>query len=1145
MLQIVKDKAESGCFYIDPNSYNKKATELLNADEVLGYDESILCYFIAHDVIEELALRKLLDKKYALKSSIEGFLESIGSTLTIRRAFRVWLLDKIESEPEQVRLLIDATLSQSSLSAYWRDESLISILTSTKANEFFNSIETKLTENDFELMYRLTFLLRTACKEYDSTIASRLMNNNTSEDYLKNVFTQPKGQGWDFTINFIFKHRESLKNWRTIVPLLQDWTRKHRQGSTTSSAGKIALYKYEELMSDDHSRYSERDIEDHLVNVILNSAGEIKDELSGYFESVLNHDKPQRDKLVETLLTSLIDSAETVKALPEYVEKLAWLYWVAQPRDYEDYHGYRVRDIEREFGLSSFCEHHYHPESAYQTPVYYMLRCHPVKTFDFIIKLTNHSVETYAKSDRGKDVKAIPLIIEGAEYEHHIDCLLWNLYRGVSGGPDLLQSIHMALEKWLLELAEEDDGRLIEAICKDLLKKSLSASITSVIVSIILAHPRKTFNVASLLFKIPELFIYDTRRYVADQTVRSLYSIGYGYDGKDYLRDERLKTCEDDFRKQSLEHVALNYQLISYDEEPIFEKSREIVWGILDEHYANLPPEHDQDEFDRTWRTYLARMDSRKMELKIESQEGNKTVISLNPAMDSKLKERNEQILSNLNDQNRYISLLMWSESKFRNEKEILSKYGQFNNDAKRVFGDTKAIVAQLELECDGTFELFYKNLPVYSCAVLLRDYVSSLEMEEINFCKDVIMSYISTLIEGDANYQFHDASEPAIATLPVIVNMFPDLMKGLKMVFLNLLFLGGETSKLVKHSIQNLMWDTFTNDALSILMGYMILNERYEDRRESRLKERDYDYQYDSIHDVKRRFVSQNEDIMISIIDNDLSFDHIDLTKCRLKSIATAIELLPIILVDSDMKKFFIEMMQYIACAIYNDKKDNSYDRIYRIIDKICPLILYSDQSDITNYLKPLINSFRFSENSYQLFSQFIAIEDKNPHYENFWYVWEQFFGKISDLSDNIDRNQNASETIKYYLLAHPYWDPGTTEWHSIKGKERIFFDRVVGKMGHASVVLYSIAKVLNDVGSQFALDGVTWLSSMINAHEYNNLERYTIEYIEKFIRRFILRNRQNVKRDKVLRDKVIRILDFLFEKGSIIGFLLREDIL
>jgi len=236
---------------------------------------------------------------------------------------------------------------------------------------------------------------------------------------------------------------------------------------------------------------------------------------------------------------------------------------------------------------------------------------------------------------------------------------------------------------------------------------------------------------------------------------------------------------------------------------------------------------------------------------------------------------------------------------------------------------------------------------------------------------------------------------------------------------------------------------------------------------------------------------------------------------------------------------------MQYIACAIYNDKKDNSYDRLYRIIDKICLLILYSDQSDITNYLKPLINSFRFSQNSYQLFSQFIAIEDRNPHYENFWYVWDQFFDKISDLCGNIDRNRNASETIKYYLLAHPYWNPGATEWHSIKKKEALFFERVVNKMGHASVVLYSIAKVLNEVGSQFQTEGVTWLSSMISAHEYNNLERYTIEYIETFIRRFVVVNKQSVRRDQLMKDKVVCILNFLFEHGSIMGFLLREEIL
>jgi hypothetical protein len=1145
MLQIVKNKADSGCFYIDPNSYDKKALELLNADEVLGYDESISCYFIAHDVIEELALRKLLDKEYACKSSFEGFFESIGCSLTIRRAFRAWLLDKIESEPEQVRLLIDAALSQSSLSAHWRDESLISILTSTKANELFPAIETKLKEKEFELMYRLTFLLRTACKEYDSSIASRVMNNNPSEDYLKYVFTQPKGQGWDYVIGFIFKQRESPINWRIIVPLLQDWTRKHRKGSTTSCAGKIALYKYRELMSDENSRYSERDIEDQIVNVILNSAGEIKEELTIYFESVLHPDGTRSDKLVETLLTSLIDSAEIVKALPEYVEKLAWLYWVAQPRDDEDYYGYRIHDIEREFGLSSFCEHHYHPESAYQTPVYYMLRCHPVKTIDFLIKLINHSVEIYAKSERGKYVEDIVLLIDGTEYKQHIDCLLWNLYRGVSGGPDILQSIHMALEKWLLELAEEDDGKLIEAICKDLLKKSVSASITAVVASIILAHPNKTFNLATVLFRVPQLFQYDTCRYTADLTERDLYSIGYGIGGKDLFRDERLKTFEDEFRKQRLEQVALNYQLISYDDETILEKRREIVWGILDEHYAKLSPEEDQDEFDRTWRMYLARMDLRKMEPIIESQDGDKTVISLNPTIDSKLREDNKKVLSALDDLNRFMSLKMWAESRFRHEQKTYLKYDQYNSDLQRVILETKEVVAELQNECDDTFDLFYKNLPAYSCAVLIRDYSETLSQIDGNFCKDVIMSYVSEFSKNKRAYQIGDGSEPAISTLPVIMEKYPDLRNSIKDTLLKMLLHESSLTEFVKKSIQSRLWDISPDDASSVLIAYAIIDDGYEKYRRSEYEKRLSNHSYSSSYVSIEEFWDTNTELNSRFEKNELTFTDINVEGCNHRTLISTIELLPIKIDDDNLRTYFVSTITTLAKGFYDDRNSDDHTRIHRLVDKICPMVLFADRQDTLSYITPFIEHFQFSANSYQLFSQLITDEDRYPHYENFWYIWDLFFEKISDLGGSIDRNRNASETVKYYLLAHPYWNPGTTEWHSIRGKERLFYDRVVSKMGHASVVLYSIAKVLNDVGSQFALDGVTWLSSMIIANKYIELERYTIEYIEKFIRRFILIKRQNVKRDKVLRDKVICILDFLFEKGSIIGFLLREDIL
>ena len=53
----------------------------------------------------------------------------------------------------------------------------------------------------------------------------------------------------------------------------------------------------------------------------------------------------------------------------------------------------------------------------------------------------------------------------------------------------------------VIRIGRKDNGKLTEAICKYLLKKSVSASITAVVVSVILAHPNKTFNLATVLFK--------------------------------------------------------------------------------------------------------------------------------------------------------------------------------------------------------------------------------------------------------------------------------------------------------------------------------------------------------------------------------------------------------------------------------------------------------------------------------------------------------------------------------------------------------------------------------------------------------------------------------------------------------------------
>ena len=57
--------------------------------------------------------------------------------------------------------------------------------------------------------------------------------------------------------------------------------------------------------------------------------------------------------------------------------------------------------------------------------------------------------------------------------------------------------------------------------------------------------------------------------------------------------------------------------------------------------------------------------------------------------------------------------------------------------------------------------------------------------------------------------------------------------------------------------------------------------------------------------------------------------------------------------------------------------------------------------------------------------------------------------------------------------------------------------------------------------------------------------LEDYTIYYLENVTKNYIHINREKIKREARLKRTVLKLLDFLVEKGSVAGYMLRESIL
>jgi len=202
---------------------------------------------------------------------------------------------------------------------------------------------------------------------------------------------------------------------------------------------------------------------------------------------------------------------------------------------------------------------------------------------------------------------------------------------------------------------------------------------------------------------------------------------------------------------------------------------------------------------------------------------------------------------------------------------------------------------------------------------------------------------------------------------------------------------------------------------------------------------------------------------------------------------------------------------------------------------------------NEIQAYLQPFVDNFINSREMAEFFKQFIRVEDRLSQYEQFWTVWSALYDKVKDLS--LKGNTYYSKEIIYnYLFAGISWNEKAKEWHTFKRRECAFFKKASEEMGQHSAVLYAISKILNEVASGFIDDGLEWISYILEKNqelELGDLESNTIFYIENLIRKFILTNRMKIKKSILVKKRIITILNYLVESGSIVGYLLRDDIL
>jgi hypothetical protein len=587
----------------------------------------------------------------------------------------------------------------------------------------------------------------------------------------------------------------------------------------------------------------------------------------------------------------------------------------------------------------------------------------------------------------------------------------------------------------------------------------------------------------------------------------------------------------------------------------------------LDKFYAELPITSEETESDKTWRLYLARMDRRKMKPTTKKREDG-LAIYFNPEIEQELKEYSEKSLEQSSEPMKHTALRLWANYRLSNDDKY-KQYEQYENNPQKAFTEIKEIVSklkglskpedlQLQHTREESFYLLNHSIPADVCAVMVRDYFRNLSTKDRDYCKNIVIEYAKQALHPNYRYQMSDGTRPAISVLPILFQEYPEEEKSIKAILLLSLFndypvdMAGTGFSFFSIMAFTKLWENNFQDAHSLLIGYLLLKPKYDVYRIklNREKYSKKDHQVDE-RKINEYFFSQNEAAFQKILGNNVSIaDLEDISKMDLRILKTAFQLIPSKTENKEHKIIVNRIIDAFAEKLLSKNREDRVD--YRVkhdfLNRFAFYILTSQNDEIQPYLKPFLDNFNGSESIADLFEEFISTEDFLNSYKNFWVVWDLFKNKIIELCKDGDGFWYVDKIVINYLFAGNSWKEAATEWHTFKKENAVFFKEISGKIGHCPSALYALSRLLNGIGSSYLSDGVSWISDILKKNKNmmnSELKTNTVYYMENFIKKFIYENREKIKRTMKAKQEVLTILDALIEKGSVVGYMLREIIL
>ena len=1148
-VQIALRRARKLTPYADCGDFDSEAVDGLRHDSlIVSSQQSDRLVAPAHDVLEDWAILHWIQEQYVIhEESVQELSTAIGTHPAVRRTYRKWVSELVESNPEAADGLFQDAVREGKISAQFRDDTLVSLLHSSSSAAFLERHREELLANNNQLFRQVIHILRVAC-----VTTPEWLETSVAGPSLLNV---PNGIAWASVLRLVQGSLTSFtrEDRPLLLGLIEDWARGvSLQNPYPDGAEAVAAVAH--WLLPNFESYGSNNQRTKIMQVIAKIPKADCDRFATLLRG--NQETEKRDRTTEEfrkIIFGGMDGMPAAREMPELVVSAAKDYLLCSEADLQQEwrHG---RPLGREllFGIKPTTSYGFLSASAYRGPFLTLLRHHRREGLGFIIEVFNHSAEWYAQrivqSEYVKPHFDITLTFtDGTSRKQWCDRGFWHLYRGVSG-PYVLQSILMALEHWLLELAEARPHEL-DRILIDILQKSDSAALTAVIASVATAFPHMAGETLLVLLESRPCIELDHMRCISEPRRSSVLGFTSQLDtlNKSY-EEERKKANTLPHRQRDLEWVSLYLQWGPF-------ASR--VHELLDRHRSEMPPLEEQNEVDRIWRLALHRMDLRQhtvtehiAEAPVDSEglissEDSRKYIRLDPnEPEPDVKEMVEQNASRLQAINARVGLSGWGRSVFDHETSTIYDPAQW----RQILQEAQVVGEDSDEEDD-----LYRGGPGIVSAVCIRDHWEEMSDDEREWCVDSICSEVKR--KGDHWNKSARIQEDSMSVDRRCAYVMPLLLgKSLseaqracvrQMLVLALTHAIDEVRWYAASGIGRYLWAIDWELAIrcvnTLATEAMLVQDEVD--ADSKRPRPDKFSHGRPIDDIKAEFapvVRERFDKEDGISDDaHRKFD-------STRGVGTeANRQIIAILGQAPTEPVAIEAFERLAPTLVGWWDADKTERTP--LGLLSDFLLRTSLEAALSILQPILDAIdRHPREVHGILRELIDFENCEPNTAQFWSLWKLFADKIRCaqwLAQIDDRHTSGTEMVSAIFLGN-LQKKEIRHWPSLEGNAHhvhVLFE----DLPPSSTVLDAYVRFLYDIGEQSLPDAFIHIANRLQEGSPQQMMRTgdTAFHLEVLLQRYVYGRPMELKRQRDLRESVLFLLDLLVENGSSAAFRMRDD--